>query len=91
MHIKTIFGTLLTVTLLTPSLLAAQKPFHRINTLMADKEMETPDLNDLSRRQLDALNTRLIRHTAKEATVLQVKNKAVIEAEADRWTESVRN
>ena len=53
--------------------------------------MEASDVNDLSRRQLDALNTRLIRHTAKEAPVLQVKNKAVIEAEADSWTESARN
>ena len=58
---------------------------------MADEEMEASDVNDLSRRQLDALNTRLIRYTAKEAPVLQVKNKAVIEAEADSWTESVRN
>lgn len=82
MHIKTIFGTLLTVTLLTPSLLAAQKPFHRINTLMADKEMETPDLNDLSRRQLDALNTELIRYTANEAPVLLTENTAVTDAEA---------
>ena len=58
---------------------------------MADEEIKASDVNDLSRRQLGALNTRLIRHTAKEAPVLQVKNKAVIEAEADRWTESVRN
>lgn len=49
---------------------------------MADKEMETPDLNDLSRRQLDALNTELIRYTANEAPVLLTENTAVTDAEA---------
>ena len=57
---------------------------------MAVEEIEASDVNDLSRRQLDPLNTRLIPYAAKEAPVLQVKNKAVIEAEADSWTESVR-
>ena len=42
---------------------------------MADEEMEASDVNDLSRRQLDALNTRLIRYTANEAPVLSKKTK----------------
>jgi len=50
---------------------------------MAYEEMEASDVSNLSRRQFDALNSRLIHYTANEAPVLQVKNKAVIEAEAD--------
>jgi hypothetical protein len=69
MHIKTILRTLLTVILLTPSLLVVQKRFPGIETLMTDEEMEASDLNDLSRRQLNALNTRLIRYTASDAPV----------------------
>ena len=69
MHIKTILRTLLTVILLTPALLVAQKRFPGIKTLMTDEEMEASDVNDLSRRQLNALNTRLIRYTPSEAPV----------------------
>ena len=69
MHIKTILRTLLTVILLTPALLVAQKRFPGIKTLMTDEEMEASDVNDLSRRHLNALNIRLIRYTPSEAPV----------------------
>ena len=49
--------------------------------------MGASNVNGLSRRQLDALNTRLIRYNAHEAPVLQVEDKAVIEAEVDGWIE----
>jgi hypothetical protein len=58
---------------------------------MADEEMEASDVSGLSRRQLDAVNTRLIRYSTNEDPVLQEENKAVIEAEVDSWIESVRN
>ena len=69
MHIKTILRTLLTVILLTPPLLVAQKRFPGIKTLMTDEEIEASDVNDLSRRHLNALNIRLIRYTPSEAPV----------------------
>ena len=69
MHFKTILRTLLTVILLTPPLLVAQKRFPGIKTLMTDEEMEASDVNDLSRRHLNALNIRLIRYTPSEAPV----------------------
>ena len=79
MRIKTILTTLLAVLLLVPSLLAAQERFPGIKSLMTDEEMEASGVNDLSRRQVDALNTWLIRYTANEAPVLQVENEEVLE------------
>ena len=79
MRIKTILATLLAVLLLVPSLLVAQELFPGIKSLMTDEELEASGVNDLSRRQIDALNTWLIRYTANEAPVLQVENEEVIE------------
>lgn len=79
MRIKTILTILTTVLLLLPSLLAAQERFPGIKSLMTDEELEASGVNDLSRQEIDALNTWLIRYTANEAPVLQVENEEVIE------------
>ncbi|PCI80604.1 MAG: hypothetical protein COB20_02950 [SAR86 cluster bacterium] len=79
MRINFLNFPLLTVLLLAPTLLNAQERFPGIKQLMTEQELEASGVNDLSRRQVDALNTWLIRYTANEAPVLQVENDEVIE------------
>ncbi len=79
MRIKTLLTTQLAVLLLVPSLLVAQERFPGIKSLMTAEELETSGVNDLSRRQIDALNTWLVRYTANEAPVLQLENEEVLE------------
>ena len=68
-----------TALLTTSSISSAQERFPGIKALMTEEEMEASGVNDLSRRQLEALNTWLIRYTANEAPVLQAENEEVIE------------
>ena len=86
MHLKNYLSALLVALLLAPSLLSAQDRFPGIKSLMTDEEREASGVNDLSRRQLEALNTWLIRYTANEAPVLQAENEEVIEVEKQGMT-----
>ena len=79
MHMKCLTTPLLAALLLTPTLLNAQERFPGIKELMTEQELVASGVNDLSRRQIEALNTWLIRYTANEAPVLQVENEEVIE------------
>jgi hypothetical protein len=65
--------------LLTPIPASAQERFPGIEELMTEQEREASGVNELSRRQIEALNNWLIRYTANEAPVLQVENEEVIE------------
>jgi Glu-tRNA(Gln) amidotransferase subunit E-like FAD-binding protein len=79
MRNKLLLIPLLTVLLLSPTLAGAQERFPGIQELMTEQELETSGVSDLSRLQLEALNTWLIRYTANEAPVLQAENEEVIE------------
>lgn len=79
MRIKFLQIPLLAALLLTPMLLNAQERFPGIKQLMTEQELEASGVSDLSRLQIEALNTWLIRYTANEAPVLQVENEEVIE------------
>ena len=79
MRNNSLLASLLAVLLLTPTLASAQERFPGIKSLMTNEELEASGVNDLSRRQVDALNTWLIRYTANEAPVLQVENEEVQE------------
>lgn len=79
MRIKFLTTPLLAALLLIPTLLNAQDRFPGVKELMTEQELEASGVNDLSRRQIEALNTWLIRYTANEAPVLQAENEEVIE------------
>ena len=79
MRNKLLLTPLLTVLLLSPTLADAQERFPGIKELMTEQELEASGVSDLSRQQIEALNTWLIRYTANEAPVLQVENEEVIE------------
>ena len=79
MRIKFLQIPLLAALLLTTMLLNAQERFPGIKQLMTEQELEASGVSDLSRLQIEALNTWLIRYTANEAPVLQVENEEVIE------------
>ncbi len=86
MHLKSLFCVLLVPLLLAPPLASPQERFPGIKALMTDEEREASGVNDLSRRQLQALNTWLVRYTANEAPVLQAENEEVIEVERQGMT-----
>lgn len=59
---------------------AADDDFPGIRKLMSSEEFSAAGLEQLSGRELEALNAWLLRYTAGEAEVLQTKSKAVREA-----------
>lgn len=71
--------SLLAALLMTAPLASAQERFPGIKSLMTEQELEASGVNDLSRLQIEALDTWLIRYTANEAPVLQVENEEVLE------------
>lgn len=79
MRTKYLFTPLLAILLLSSPLAGAQDRFPGIKELMTEQELEASGVNELSRRQVEALNTWLIRYTANEAPVLQAENEEVIE------------
>jgi len=79
MGIKFATTPLLAALLLVPTLTSAQERFPGIEQLMTEQELEASGVNDLSRREIEALNTWLIRYTANEAPTLQAENEEVIE------------
>lgn len=80
---------LLAAVVLAPTLLNAQERFPGIQELMTEQELEATGVNDLSRQQVEALNTWLIRYTANEAPVLQVENEEVIEVVKQGMTSKI--
>lgn len=58
---------------------AAEERFPGIKALMTAEELEASGVNELSRREIEALNRWLIRYTANEAPVLQAENEELIE------------
>jgi len=79
MGIKFLAVPVLTTLLLIPALTSAQERFPGIKQLMTEQELQASGVNDLSRLQIEALNTWLIRYTANEAPALQAENEEVIE------------
>lgn len=74
-----LFTSLFAALMLTATLASAQERFPGIKSLMTEQELQASGVNDLSRLQIEALNTWLIRYTANEAPVLQVENEEVLE------------
>ena len=89
MRSKFLAFPLLAAVLLAPTLLNAQERFPGIKELMTEQELEATGVNDLSRQQVEALNTWLIRYTANEAPVLQVENEEVIEVVKQGMTSKI--
>lgn len=89
MRSKFLTTPLLAALLLVPTLLNAQDRFPGIKELMTEQELEASGVNDLSRRQVEALNNWLIRYTANEAPVLQVENEEVIEVVKQGMTSKI--
>tara|TARA_R110002073_G_scaffold207987_3_gene368241 strand:- start:303 stop:770 length:468 start_codon:yes stop_codon:yes gene_type:complete len=89
MSLKSFLSPLLIAFLLIPTLSSAQERFPGIQALMTSEEREASGVNDLSRRQVEALNTWLIRYTANEAPVLQAENEEVIEVERQGMTSRI--
>ena len=89
MRSKFLAFPLLAAVLLAPTLLNAQERFPGIEELMTEQELEATGVKDLSRQQVEALNTWLIRYTANEAPVLQVENEEVIEVVKQGMTSKI--
>lgn len=89
MRLKFSIFSLLAAMLLGPTLLIAQERFPGIEELMTEEEREASGVNDLTRRQVEALNAWLIRYTANEAPVLQVENEEVIEVVKQGMTSKI--
>ncbi len=62
-----------------PSALAVEERFPGIKALMTAEELAASGVDELSRRELEALNNWLIRYTANEAPALQAENEEVID------------